>query len=115
MQSEEMLDCQMLPHMLMSHNDSFLYSLEASMSVRPRQGEGPMAYLNRGQFYALTLSATGFRASLCQHGGNVRVSGPTPSHRPDGSPCSSEKCAVGGCELQQDSVVQVREGTYSKV
>ncbi|XP_028984330.1 grainyhead-like protein 2 homolog [Betta splendens] len=45
---------------------SFQYSLEASMSMRPRQGEGPMAYLNRGQFYPLTLSATGLRSSLCQ-------------------------------------------------
>ncbi|XP_023274360.1 grainyhead-like protein 2 homolog isoform X4 [Seriola lalandi dorsalis] len=50
--------------------DSFQYSLEASMSLR--RGEGPMAYLNRGQFYALTLSETGFRSSLCQHRGKVR-------------------------------------------
>lgn len=102
-----MLDCQMLPHMLLSHRDSFLYSLEANMSVRLRQGEGPMAYLNRGQFYALTLSATGFRASLCQHKDAMRLSGPTPSHGPDGVPRSGEKCTVGGCELQRDSVVQV--------
>uniref|UniRef100_A0A3Q1F5S3 Grainyhead-like transcription factor 2a n=1 Tax=Acanthochromis polyacanthus TaxID=80966 RepID=A0A3Q1F5S3_9TELE len=49
--------------------DSFQYNLEASMSLRPRQGEGPMAYLNRGQFYALTLSKTGFKSSLCQSRG----------------------------------------------
>ncbi|XP_026228442.1 grainyhead-like protein 2 homolog [Anabas testudineus] len=84
--------------------DSFQYSLEASLSMRTRQGEGPMAYLNRGQFYALTLSTTGFRSALCQH--SARVSGPTLSRRPDGSPCSSEKCTMGGCELQRDSVVQ---------
>ncbi|XP_039661221.1 grainyhead-like protein 2 homolog isoform X2 [Perca fluviatilis] len=51
---------------------SFQYSLEASMSVRPRQVEGPMAYLNRGQFYALTLSKAGFRSSVCQPRGKVR-------------------------------------------
>ncbi|MEQ2196336.1 hypothetical protein XENOCAPTIV_016194 [Xenoophorus captivus] len=50
----------------MSCSDSFKYSLEASMSLRPRQGEGPMAYLNRGQFYALTLSNNGYRSSHCQ-------------------------------------------------
>lgn len=80
------------------------------MSLRPRQGDGPMAYLNRGQFYALTLSKTGFTSSLCQARGKVRVSGLTPSHRPDGSPSNSEQCTIGGSELQQDSIVQVREG-----
>uniref|UniRef100_M3ZK37 Grainyhead-like protein 2 homolog n=1 Tax=Xiphophorus maculatus TaxID=8083 RepID=M3ZK37_XIPMA len=43
----------------MSCSDCFTYSLEANMSLRPRQGEGPMAYLNRGQFYALSLSDSG--------------------------------------------------------
>ncbi|XP_078109929.1 grainyhead-like protein 2 homolog isoform X3 [Sander vitreus] len=51
---------------------SFQYSLEASMSLRPRQVEGPMAYLNRGQFYALTLSKAGFRSSVDQPRGKVR-------------------------------------------
>lgn len=78
------------------------------MSLRPRQGEGPMAYLNRGQFYALTLSMTGFKSYMSQPRGKVRVSG--PSHRPDGSPSSSEQCTMGGSELQRDSVFQVREG-----
>ncbi|XP_056237907.1 grainyhead-like protein 2 homolog isoform X2 [Seriola aureovittata] len=84
--------------------DSFQYSLEASMSLR--RGEGPMAYLNRGQFYALTLSETGFRSSLCQHRGKVRVSRPTLSQGPDGSPSSSEQCTMGGSERQHDSIVQ---------
>ncbi|XP_041843608.1 grainyhead-like protein 2 homolog isoform X2 [Melanotaenia boesemani] len=53
-------------------DDTFQYSLDASMSLRPRQGEGPMAYLNRGQFYALTLSECGFRSSLCQPRGKVQ-------------------------------------------
>ncbi|XP_035527476.1 grainyhead-like protein 2 homolog isoform X2 [Morone saxatilis] len=52
--------------------DSFQYCLEASMSLRPRQAEGPMAYLNRGQFYALTLSKTAFTPSLLQPRGKVR-------------------------------------------
>ncbi|XP_028437202.1 grainyhead-like protein 2 homolog isoform X2 [Perca flavescens] len=51
---------------------SFQYSLEASMSMRPRQVEGPMAYLNRGQFYALTLSKAGFRSSVHQPRGKLR-------------------------------------------
>lgn len=99
----------MFPHVLVSDSVSFQYSLEASMSMRPRQGEGPMAYLNRGQFYPLTLCATGVRSSLCQR--RVKV------HRsaPEGSPASSEKCSTGGSELQQDSVVQVREDGCSRV
>uniref|UniRef100_A0A3Q4G6Q0 Grainyhead-like protein 2 homolog n=1 Tax=Neolamprologus brichardi TaxID=32507 RepID=A0A3Q4G6Q0_NEOBR len=51
--------------------DSFRYNMEATLSLRPRQGEGPMAYLNRGQFYPLTLSAAGFRSSLRQPRGKV--------------------------------------------
>lgn len=80
------------------------------MSLRSRQGEGPMAYLNRGQFYTLTLSKIGFTPSLCQPKGKVRVSGLTPSNRPGGSPSSSEQCTMGGSDLQRDSIVQVREG-----
>ncbi|KAM9851528.1 grainyhead-like protein 2 homolog isoform 2-T2 [Aulostomus maculatus] len=46
--------------------DGFQYYLDASMSLWPRQGDGPMAYLNRGQFYALTLSATSLRPPRCK-------------------------------------------------
>lgn len=79
-----------------------------------RQGDGPMAYLNRGQFYALTLSETGLGSSLRQHRGKVRVSRPKLSQGPDRSRSSSEQCTMGGSELQRDSVVQVREGRCSK-
>ncbi|XP_029361196.1 grainyhead-like protein 2 homolog isoform X2 [Echeneis naucrates] len=85
--------------------DSFQYSLEASMSLQ--QGEGPMAYLNRGQFYALSLSQTSFRSSLCQHRGKVRVSQPTLSKGPDGSQATGEQCTMGGSvEMQRDTIVQ---------
>uniref|UniRef100_A0A8C7YYK5 Grh/CP2 DB domain-containing protein n=1 Tax=Oryzias sinensis TaxID=183150 RepID=A0A8C7YYK5_9TELE len=47
-----------------SKEDAFRYSLDASMSLRPRQGEGPMAYLNRGQFYSLTLSRAAVRSVI---------------------------------------------------
>ncbi|XP_069579695.1 grainyhead-like protein 2 homolog [Brachyistius frenatus] len=87
-------------------HDSFQYNLEASMSLRPRQGEGPLAYLNRGQFYALTLSETGFRSSLCQPRCKVRVSGATAPHGSDGSLSRSERSTTGGSELQRDSLVQ---------
>ncbi|XP_076593349.1 grainyhead-like protein 2 homolog isoform X1 [Chaetodon auriga] len=86
--------------------DSFHYCLEANMSLRPRQGEGPMAYLNRAQFYTLTLSKTGLTSSLCRPRSKARVSGLTLSHRPDGSPSSSEQCTMGGPEHQRDSIVQ---------
>ncbi|XP_007571808.1 PREDICTED: grainyhead-like protein 2 homolog [Poecilia mexicana] len=35
---------------------SFQYTLDATRSLRQKQGEGPMTYLNKGQFYAVTLS-----------------------------------------------------------
>lgn len=40
-------------------NSTFQYTLEATKSLRQKQGEGPMTYLNKGQFYAITLSETG--------------------------------------------------------
>uniref|UniRef100_A0A3Q3IT44 Grh/CP2 DB domain-containing protein n=1 Tax=Monopterus albus TaxID=43700 RepID=A0A3Q3IT44_MONAL len=36
--------------------DSFQYTLDATRSLRQKQGEGPMTYLNKGQFYAVTLN-----------------------------------------------------------
>lgn len=96
-------------HISCSCSDCFLYRLEASMSLRPRQGDGPMAYLNRGQFYPLTLSMSSFTSSLSQSRGKVRVS----RHSLDGGPSSNEQCTMRGCELQRDSVVQVREGRGS--
>lgn len=70
--------------------DDFQYCLEASMSLRPRQGDGPMAYLNRGQFYPLTLSQT--------QRGKLHSRGPSPS--------GTKRGTTGGAELQRDSVVQ---------
>ncbi|XP_068093839.1 grainyhead-like protein 2 homolog [Hyperolius riggenbachi] len=40
-------------------SSTFQYTLEATKSLRQKQGEGPMTYLNKGQFYAVTLSETG--------------------------------------------------------
>ncbi|KAJ8407032.1 hypothetical protein AAFF_G00293080 [Aldrovandia affinis] len=44
--------------------DTFQYTLEATKSLRQKQGEGPMTYLNKGQFYAVTLSETGTNKCL---------------------------------------------------
>ncbi|CAJ1061460.1 grainyhead-like protein 2 homolog isoform X2 [Xyrichtys novacula] len=85
---------------------SFKYCLEASMSVRPRQGDGPMAYLNRGQFYALTLSKTSCMLSSHQPRAAGLEAGLMPSHGFDGSQSSREPCTMGGTELKQDSIVQ---------
>lgn len=76
------------------------------MSMRPRQGEGPMSYLNRGQFYPLTLSVTSFPSCLPQPRGKA-PRGLMAAHRPDGSPSSCDQYTVGGSELKQDSIVQV--------
>lgn len=45
--------------LFLSHSSTFQYTLEATKSLRQKQGEGPMTYLNKGQFYAITLSETG--------------------------------------------------------
>ncbi|XP_046906526.1 grainyhead-like transcription factor 2b isoform X3 [Hypomesus transpacificus] len=44
--------------------DTFQYTLDASRSLRQKQGEGPMTYLNKGQFYAVTLSELGVNKRL---------------------------------------------------
>ncbi|XP_048452281.1 grainyhead-like protein 2 homolog [Rhincodon typus] len=44
--------------------DSFQYMLEATKSLRQKQGEGPMTYLNKGQFYSITLRETGANKCL---------------------------------------------------
>lgn len=93
-------------------SDGFQYSLEASMSLRPRQGEGPMAYLNRGQFYPLSLSMASFPSCRSQ----LRGKAPRQlmaTRRPDGSPPSCDQYTVGGLELKQDSIVQVGD-TWKK-
>nr|XP_040043976.1 grainyhead-like transcription factor 2b [Gasterosteus aculeatus aculeatus] len=36
--------------------DGFQYTLDATRSLRQKQGEGPMTYLNKGQFYGVTLN-----------------------------------------------------------
>lgn len=44
--------------------DMFQYKIEASRSAREKAGEGPMIYLNKGQFYSITLSETGANKGL---------------------------------------------------
>ncbi|XP_056090861.1 grainyhead-like transcription factor 2a [Rhinichthys klamathensis goyatoka] len=44
--------------------DMFQYNIEASRSAREKAGEGPMIYLNKGQFYGITLSETGANKGL---------------------------------------------------
>uniref|UniRef100_A0A674AXK4 Grainyhead-like protein 2 homolog n=1 Tax=Salmo trutta TaxID=8032 RepID=A0A674AXK4_SALTR len=41
------------------NSDTFQCSLEAPRSVNQKQREGPMTYLNKGQFYAVTLREMG--------------------------------------------------------
>ncbi|MGH0161372.1 UNVERIFIED_CONTAM: hypothetical protein FKN15_048293 [Acipenser sinensis] len=44
--------------------ETFQYTLEATKSLKQKQGEGPMTYLNKGQFYAVTLSEMGANKCL---------------------------------------------------
>uniref|UniRef100_A0A673HGW2 Grainyhead-like protein 2 homolog n=1 Tax=Sinocyclocheilus rhinocerous TaxID=307959 RepID=A0A673HGW2_9TELE len=58
--SNEVGDESALTHLknMLFNRDTFQYTLEASRSLRQKQGEGPMTYLNKGQFYAITLNET---------------------------------------------------------
>lgn len=55
--------------------DSFQYTLDATRSLRQKQGEGPMTYLNKGQFYAVTLNELSANKRLRHPISKVRVSG----------------------------------------
>jgi len=89
--------------------DSFQYTLEAGMSLRQRQGDGPMVYLNRGQFYAVTLRQTsGLSSCLRQPRAKARPVDPPPP--PGRSRQGAAAGGGGGAELPQQSIVQVREG-----
>lgn len=44
-----------MPYVLFSFRSNFEYSLEASKSLRQKTGDGTMTYLNKGQFYPITL------------------------------------------------------------
>ncbi|XP_052003397.1 grainyhead-like protein 2 homolog [Xyrauchen texanus] len=44
--------------------EKFQYNIEASRSAREKANEGPMIYLNKGQFYGITLSETGAKKGL---------------------------------------------------
>ncbi|XP_053736848.1 grainyhead-like protein 2 homolog isoform X1 [Synchiropus splendidus] len=55
--------------------DCYQYSIEASLSQRSQQADGVMAYLNRGQFYPLTLTRTDLSPSPHQLRGRTWKSG----------------------------------------
>lgn len=73
-------------HLLCCRN-TLQYTIEASRSVRQKPGEAPMIYLNRGQFYGITLCEAGINKGLRHPISKVRVS---TSH-PD---CVLETCFV---------------------
>lgn len=50
--------------------------MDATRSLRQKQGEGPMTYLNKGQFYAVTLNELSANKRLRHPISKVRVSGP---------------------------------------
>uniref|UniRef100_S4RMM6 Grh/CP2 DB domain-containing protein n=1 Tax=Petromyzon marinus TaxID=7757 RepID=S4RMM6_PETMA len=52
----------------------FEYTLEASKSLRQRPGEGPLTYLNKGQFYAISLRELGANKCLRHPMSKVRSS-----------------------------------------
>uniref|UniRef100_A0AAY4DG48 Grh/CP2 DB domain-containing protein n=1 Tax=Denticeps clupeoides TaxID=299321 RepID=A0AAY4DG48_9TELE len=53
-----------VPHEPSLYSELFQYTLEASRSLRERQSETPMTYLNKGQYYGITLSETSAHKAL---------------------------------------------------
>ncbi len=52
----------------------FQYRIEATRSFREKAGGGPMIYLNKGQFYSITLSENGANKGLRHPISKVRLS-----------------------------------------
>lgn len=64
----------LISYLLTVRRDSFQYTLDATRSLRQKQGEGPMTYLNKGQFYAVTLNELSANKRLRHPISKVRVS-----------------------------------------
>lgn len=75
---------------LLLDRDAFQYALDATRSLRQKQGEGPMSYLNKGQFYAVTLNEMSSNKRLRHPISKVRVRKSTvPFHPRDYSSSAS--------------------------
>lgn len=70
--------CLITYHCVCVCSDSFRYTLDATRSLRQKQGEGPMTYLNKGQFYAVTLNELSANNRLRHPISKVRVRKPPP-------------------------------------
>lgn len=64
---------QSLPSLLRRNN--FEYTLEASKSLRQKPGDSTMTYLNKGQFYPITLKEVSSSEGIHHPISKVRVSG----------------------------------------
>lgn len=58
---------------ILSLSQHFEYMLEAPQSIRPKSGSGQMSYLNKGQFYPITLRELGDPTVLPHLNGAFRV------------------------------------------
>lgn len=57
-----------------SSRNNFEYTLEASKSLRQKQGDSTMTYLNKGQFYPVTLKEGSSNEGIHHPISKVRVS-----------------------------------------
>lgn len=58
----------------MYSRNNFEYTLEASKSLRQKPGDSTMTYLNKGQFYPVTLKEVSGSEAVHHPIGKVRVS-----------------------------------------
>lgn len=59
----------------LSPRNNFEYTLEASKSLRQKPGDSTMTYLNKGQFYPITLKEVSSSEGVHHPISKVRVSG----------------------------------------
>lgn len=72
--SQDTSTCSLSHHPLSPHSD-FEYTLGSPKAIHIKAGESPMAYLNKGQFYPVTLRTPAGGKGLALSSSKVKVCG----------------------------------------
>lgn len=64
-----------LPHHPLTPHSDFEYTLGSPKAIHIKAGESPMAYLNKGQFYPVTLRTPAGGKGLALSSSKVKVCG----------------------------------------
>lgn len=74
------------PPFLLAPRNNFEYTLEASKSLRQKPGDSTMTYLNKGQFYPITLKEASTTEGIHHPISKVRVSASSDGQQPAAPP-----------------------------